>query len=108
MQDRSSIRASIYSSVCPSLKSIDCIYLLQVLEGNTEDGEKGVLKFLDEPVIARYVRFRILTFIGLHQCMRVEILGCVPGKAPTAYALLILIDPFYLHVSSILLPYFPV
>ena len=38
-----------------------------------------VKHYLDEPVLTRYIRFRIVSFYGPSQCMRVELYGCAPG-----------------------------
>lgn len=53
-------------------------FLSQEIPGNT--GEGIVKHYLDEPVLVRYVRFKILSFSGVHPCMRVEVFGCAPGK----------------------------
>jgi hypothetical protein len=59
-----------------------CLYschLFQVLNGNNGDGGE-VQHFLDEPVLTRYMRFEVHTFVGLHPCMGIEVYGCAPGK----------------------------
>ncbi|CAB3996428.1 receptor-type tyrosine- phosphatase S-like [Paramuricea clavata] len=62
-----------------------CLYschLFQVLNGNNGDGGE-VQHFLDEPVLTRYIRFEVHTFVGLHPCMGIEVYGCAPAIKPT-------------------------
>ncbi|CAB4044944.1 Hypothetical predicted protein, partial [Paramuricea clavata] len=50
-----------------------------VLDGNA-DTIKGreVTHFIDEPVLTRFIRFEVETFVGAHSCMSVQVFGCAP------------------------------
>lgn len=37
-------------------------------------------RYLDKPIVGRYIRFIVESFSGPHQCMNVELYGCAPGK----------------------------
>ncbi|XP_028400896.1 protein sidekick-2-like [Dendronephthya gigantea] len=59
-----------------------------VVYGNNKTIEgRLVTYFIDEPIFARFVRFRVLAFVGLHPCMGVQIFGCAPAIRPTAAVL---------------------
>ncbi len=49
-----------------------------MVDGNNGEGGE-VQHFLDQPVLTRFVRFEVNTFVGLHPCMGVEVYGCAPG-----------------------------
>lgn len=49
--------------------------LLQVIEGN-RNAYDVVLKDLEPPIIARFVRFMPVTDHSMIVCMRVELYGC--------------------------------
>lgn len=49
---------------------------LQVLDGNTNTYDI-VLKDLEPPLIARFVRFLPVTDHSMNVCLRVELYGCV-------------------------------
>jgi hypothetical protein len=53
-------------------------HFLQVLDGNADTIE--VTHFIDEPVLTRFIRFEVHTFVGAHSCMSVQVFGCAPGK----------------------------
>lgn len=50
--------------------------LFQVIEGN-RNAYDVVLKDLEPPIIARFVRFMPVTDHSMIVCMRVELYGCV-------------------------------
>ncbi|XP_028400962.1 protein sidekick-1-like [Dendronephthya gigantea] len=59
-----------------------------IIDGNADTIQgKMVTYFIDEPVLTRFIRFRVLSFAGLHQCMGVQIFGCAPAVKPTATVL---------------------
>lgn len=51
-----------------------CVYA-QVIEGN-RNAYDTVLKDLEPPIIARFVRFMPVTDHSMNVCMRVELYGC--------------------------------
>lgn len=51
------------------------LFDLQVIEGN-RNAYDIVLKDLEPPIIARYVRFMPVTDHSMNVCMRVELYGC--------------------------------
>lgn len=58
---------------------------LQVIEGNRNTYDI-VLKDLQPPIVARFVRFMPVTDHSMNVCMRVELYGCEwLGKARTYY-----------------------
>ena len=52
-----------------------CLFYLQVIEGN-RNAYDIVLKDLEPPIIARFVRFMPVTDHSMNVCMRVELYGC--------------------------------
>lgn len=59
------------------LLPIPTVFLsLQVLDGNTNTYDI-VLKDLEPPLIARFVRFLPVTDHSMNVCLRVELYGCV-------------------------------
>lgn len=52
-----------------------CLSDLQVIEGN-RNAYDIVLKDLEPPIIARFVRFMPVTDHSMNVCMRVELYGC--------------------------------
>ena len=53
----------------------------QVIDGNADTiPGREVTHFIDEPVVAIFIRFQVHTFVGLHPCMSVQVFGCAPGK----------------------------
>lgn len=58
-----------------------CLFLEKVFEGNS-DSYAVKHSYLDEPILARYVKFHTVQW-NRHPSMRVEIIGC-QGKTPVA------------------------
>lgn len=52
-----------------------CACEMQVIEGN-RNAYDIVLKDLEPPIIARFVRFMPVTDHSMNVCMRVELYGC--------------------------------
>lgn len=52
-----------------------CVCVMQVIEGN-RNAYDIVLKDLEPPIIARFVRFMPVTDHSMNVCMRVELYGC--------------------------------
>lgn len=64
----------IQSSVIISEVKV-CLFYPQVIEGN-RNAYDIVLKDLEPPIIARFVRFMPVTDHSMNVCMRVELYGC--------------------------------
>lgn len=71
------IRLSLCQSLVSFLVKSGCVCFLyvQVIEGN-RNAYDIVLKDLEPPIIARFVRFMPVTDHSMNVCMRVELYGC--------------------------------
>lgn len=59
-----------------AIYSLCCVcFNVQVIEGN-RNAYDIVLKDLEPPIIARFVRFMPVTDHSMNVCMRVELYGC--------------------------------
>lgn len=69
-------KAAPFLPVFPSDPRLLCLHCAQVLDGNTNPYDI-VLKDLEPPIIARFVRFIPVTDHSMNVCLRVELYGCV-------------------------------
>lgn len=75
---------------------------MQIIEGN-RNAYDVVLKDLEPPIIARYVRFMPVTDHSMIVCMRVELYGCEwLGGSPFSHRSHLVIDVVnrLLHIST--------